>query len=55
MLQPIIGVCSGIVVVDHSQWITRRLPDLYIVHIAKLMEIISPLYIVAMDRSGCNE
>ena len=56
-LCPLRGVLSYcIVVVDmHGQSITRCLADLYIVHIAKLMEIISPLYIVAMDRSGCNE
>jgi hypothetical protein len=44
------------VVVDiHCQWITRCLPDLYIVHIAKLMEIISPLNIATMDPSVCIE
>ena len=56
-LCPLRGALSCcIVVVDmHGQSITRCLADLYIVHIAVLMEIISPLYIVAQDYSGCIE
>jgi len=52
-LCPLRGALSYcIVVVDmHCQSITRCLPDLYIVHIAESMEILSPLNIVAMDRS----